>query len=107
MNNISINGNSFSVTGNSIVMKNNQVYVDGVLVDTGALSGNVTIEFIGDIANLDTDGSATIKGNVIGNANAGGSIRCNDVGGSVSAGGSVACKKVQGRASAGGSIRGL
>lgn len=121
-NNISINGVNYEVEGNNITMKNNKLYVDGVLVNTiEKLQGDVKIIFEGDLANLKTDGAATVNGNVKGyvdsggSANisgsvgsyvdAGGSVNCGSVNGKVDAGGSVTCGSVAGKVDAGGSIR--
>lgn len=104
MNNITINGRSFSVKGNNISVINNRVIVDGVVIEDG-LSGIVEVKFEGDIASLRCDGSATINGNVMGNVDAGGSVDCGDVGRNVDASGSVRCGNVGGDIDAGGSVR--
>lgn len=85
MNTIIINGRQISVTGRNISVINDKVIVDGVIVEEG-LSGHVEISFVGDLATLKTNGSATIEGNVMGNVDAGGSVNCGDVKGSVDAG---------------------
>ncbi|WP_259406040.1 polymer-forming cytoskeletal protein [Shouchella clausii] len=103
MNKIIINGKSISVSGNNISVINGKIYTDGTLVESG-LSGQVTILFEGDLANLKTDGSATIQGNVKGNVDAGGSVTCGNVGQSIDAGGSVKCGTVGGDVDAGGSV---
>lgn len=102
-NQIVVNGKSISVQGNNISVINNKVYVDGKLVEEG-LVGKVEISFVGDLANLETDGSATVKGNVHGDVDAGGSVDCGDVKGSVDAGGSIGCGTVGGDVDAGGSV---
>jgi hypothetical protein len=103
MNTVIINGKSMSVVGNNISVINDKVYVDGKLVEEG-LSGNVTISFEGDLASLKTSGSATIHGNVMGDVDAGGSVKCGNVSKSVDAGGSVTCLNVGGDVDAGGSV---
>lgn len=97
MNNMNINGKNYNVQGNNIVVKNGTVYVDGVFVE-GDLSGDVKIEFFGDVASLDCT-SATIHGNVEGNVNCT-SIKCGDVGGSVNCT-SIKCNDV------GGNVKGM
>jgi len=102
MNIININGKSISVKGNGISIINDKVYVNGKLIEEG-LSGGVEITFMGDLASLNVDGSATVNGNV-GSVDAGGSVNCGDVGKSVDAGGSVNCGTVGGDINAGGSV---
>jgi len=104
MNTIIINGVKIQTKGSNISVNNDCIYVDGVSVKSG-LSGNVQIEFIGDLASLRTDGSATVRGNVRGDVDSGGSCTCGDVSGSVDAGGSVTCGNVGGDVDAGGSIK--
>lgn len=103
MNNIIINGKSYTVKGNNVEVRNSTLYVDGVKV-TEELSGTVNIEFIGELANLKADGSVRCD-DVGGDVSAGGSVNCDDVGKNVNAGGSVNCDDIQGSAYAGGSIR--
>jgi hypothetical protein len=79
-NKITINGKTYDVSGNNIVVKNDTVYVDGVIVQSG-LSGIVKIEFTGDLANLDCT-TAEIAGNVQGDVDCT-TIKCGDIGGDV------------------------
>ena len=106
MGKIVINGTTIDVVGNcsNISIRNGEARIDGNVIKTG-LSGDVHVHWDGPIANLETDGSATVNGNVSGSVNAGGSVTCGEVGTSLSAGGSVRCNKVGGAISAGGSIR--
>lgn len=104
MNNIIVNGRAISVSGNNISIINDAIYVDGKKIE-GGLSGAVEVSFTGDICSLKCDGEVTIKGNVLGNIDCGGSCECGDVGGYVDAGGSVRCGKVNGDVDAGGSVR--
>lgn len=104
MNTIVINGKRIAVSGNNITVINDQVLVDGKVVETG-LSGIVEVKFEGDLANLRCSGSATVNGEVKGNVEAGGSIKCSNVGKSVDAGGSVSCGNVGGDIDAGGSVK--
>ncbi len=103
MNKITINGKTYNVPGGNISVQNNIVYVDGKKIEEG-LSGIVEVKFTGDLASLRTDGSATVKGEVKGDVDAGGSVDCGNVGGSVDAGGSVSCRDVKGDIDAGGSV---
>lgn len=91
-NKITINGKSYEVSGNNITVKNDSIYVDGQLVESG-LSGNVKVEFTGDLANLDCT-TATINGNVHGYVD-GTTITCGDVGGDVD-GTTIKCGNVSG-----------
>lgn len=104
-NTITINGVTIETNGSSNISVNgDSVYVGGKLIKSG-LSGIVKIEFEGDLAKLQTDGSATINGDVKGNVDCGGSCQCGNVGGFVDAGGSVTCGNVKGDVDAGGSVR--
>jgi hypothetical protein len=104
MNNIIINGQSYSVQGNNITITNNQVIVDGTAIQSN-LSGITEVKFDGDLASLKCHGAATVNGDVKGNVDAGGSIKCGNVGGNVDAGGSVTCGNVGGDIDAGGSVK--
>ena len=101
MGSIHINGKTY--VGNNIVMSGNTVIIDGKVQDEG-LTGVVAIEVSGDIMSLHSDSTVTINGNVSGDVEAGGSVRCRDVGGNVCAGGSVRCDDVCGKVTAGGSV---
>lgn len=104
MNKITINGVTFDAKGRNISIIGDSVTVDGVVIQNG-LAGITTIEFKGDLANLETGGSVNVSGSVHGYVDAGGSVNCGNVGGSVDAGGSVNCGNVNGDVDAGGSIR--
>lgn len=93
-NQITINGKSYSVSGKNISVKNDSIYVDGVLIESG-LTGNVKVEFTGDLANLDCT-TATIHGNVTGYVD-GTNITCGDVGGDVN-GTNITCGDIMGKA---------
>ena len=82
MNSITINGESFVCNGKNIVSINGKIIVDGEVIKEG-LSGNVTIHFNGDLANL-TCADAVINGNVHGDINAA-DVRCNNVKGKITA----------------------
>lgn len=104
MSTIIINGTSFSVSGSNISMVNGTVYVDGVAIQTGELTGIVKIQFEGDLASLQCDKSVEVNGRVCGNVKAHGSVTCGDVGGNVDSGGSTTCNNVTGDVDAGGSV---
>jgi hypothetical protein len=91
-NKITINGKSYEVSGNNITVKNDSIYVDGKLVES-CLTGNVKVEFTGDLANLDCT-TATINGNVQGDVD-GTTITCGDVGGYVD-GATIKCGNIGG-----------
>ncbi len=92
INQILINGVSHQVNGNNISIKDDKIFVNGVLVESG-LSGIVKVEFTGDLANLDC-ASATITGSVFGDVD-GTTINCGNVGGDVD-GTSINCGDVSG-----------
>lgn len=98
---ISIGGRTF--TGNNVSILNGVVIVDGVQQD-GTLTGQVELKIEGTLDSLTTDASVNMKGQINGNVEAGGSVRCDDVGGNVNAGGSVRCDDVGGSVNAGGSV---
>ena len=101
---ITINGTTFEVSGPAnISVSGDQISVGGKVVSSG-LSGIVTIRWEGPLARLSVDSSAEIHGDVQGNVEAGGSVKCHSVGGNVSAGGSVHCGNVNGNLEAGGSV---
>ncbi|MBF0225706.1 MAG: polymer-forming cytoskeletal protein [Desulfobacterales bacterium] len=68
------------------------------------IEGIVRIEVTGDLANIVTDSSVIVDGNVYGDIQAEGSVTCGDVTGNISAEGSVTCGKVNGNVSAEGTI---
>ena len=100
---ITINGVSIEVSQGNITVRNGDVFVDGNRIHLKDNIKDITI--IGDTGDVDADGSVTVKGNVQGSIDAGGSIECGDVGGNVDAGGSVTAGSVEGDIDAGGSVR--
>lgn len=102
-NTIIVNGKSYSTQGSNISVSNGKVVVNGKVIEEG-LTGEVTIKFVGDLADLQTDGSVTVNGNVKGDAKSGGSMSCGDVGGNARSGGSMNCKNISGGAKSGGSM---
>ena len=99
---ITINGNVYE--GNDIVVKNNNVYINGKK-QISNVKKELKIIVTGNLASLDCGGSATINGDVIGDVDCGSSCRCDNVGGNVDAGSSVVCGTVGGSVDAGSSIR--
>ena len=87
--------------GSNITISGGTVSVGGSKV---ASYGEEKVELIGGVNNLSSDRSITVKGNVIGDVHAGGSVSCNDVGGSIKTSGSVSCEQVEGNVNAGGSV---
>ncbi len=102
MGSITIDGRTFE--GDVVSIIGGEVIVDGVTQD-GTLTGKVSLEIKGTLDNLTTDASVNMTGQIKGNVEAGGSVRCDDVGGNVIAGGSVNCDDVGGKITAGGSVR--
>lgn len=103
-NSVTINGKTINVKGNNISVINNKIYVDGNIIETGELSGDVHIIVDGNINKLETGSSATIKGDVLGDVKSGTSTTCQNINGSVKAGTSVSCGNVDGDVKAGTSI---
>ena len=108
MNNVNINGRTINVPdGASVSIINNRVIVDGVeWSEQGEdLQGVVRVEITGYVENLRTDASVTVHGNVNGDVDAGGAVKCGKVAGNVRAGGSVKCDDVGLSVNAGGSVK--
>jgi hypothetical protein len=101
---VTINGRRIEVQGNCISIVNNQVYVNGKLVDSEVCTQPVKLIVEGNAMNVTTRGSVEVQGNVLGSVDLGGSINCGNVGGSIDAGGSVHCGNVGGNIDAGGSV---
>lgn len=83
------------IRGNNVIVNGSQVVSD--------VDGDVIIE--GNIHDLSTNRSAKIRGDVTGDVDAGGSVKCGNIGGSCKASGSVKCSDIGGNASAGGSVK--
>lgn len=100
-----LNGRTF--TGASVCVRDNEIWVDGNLVEAGPSNTQRVLEvrvLEGRINDLSADGYITC-GAVEGDVSAGGYVTCGAVGGDVSAGGYVRCGTVGGDVSAGGYIR--
>ncbi len=124
MNTINVNGKTFHVpNARSISVVNDKIYVDGKLFNTEeddskkiniVIDGNVDsisvescdkIEIIGDVnCHLEAGGSVTVGGSVYKDVQAGGSLKCGDIGGNVNCMGSVNCRVIKGSITAFGSI---
>lgn len=101
---ITINGEVFQIEGSaSISINNNSISVGGNKIKDG-LSDIVEIKWEGPVADVDSNASISITGDVTGDVDAGGSVKCGNVGGDVDAGGSISCGNVSGDVDAGGSI---
>jgi cytoskeletal protein CcmA (bactofilin family) len=105
---VSVNGKTIRVSGNNIAIVNDQVLVNGKVLDEFADFKNVTIivegnchtlrahgnvEVKGNCGSVDCSGSCHIDGNVEGNVDANGSVTCGDVAGDIDAHGSVRCTR--------------
>ena len=98
-----MNGNTTIVEGSNIVIMDDKIIVGSTVIESG-LSGIIEVKFEGDLANLHTDGNASIKGDIHGNVGAHGNVKCGNVGGSVDASGSVECNNVEGNVVADGNV---
>lgn len=96
-----INGTSYN--GSNICVTNNQVIIDGV-VQCGEAKGVISIEITGGLMNLTSQSSVTVNGDVAGDVDCGGSLKCKNITGNADAGGSIQCRDVNGNVRAGGSI---
>ena len=101
MGSIFIDGKTY--TGNNIVISGDTVVIDGKVQEEG-INGIVRIDVTGNIESLYSEASVTLTGDVNGDVESGGSVKCRNVGGNVCAGGSVRCDDVMGKVTAGGSV---
>jgi len=107
MNILIVNDDEYKVRGNRIKVRDDKILVNGDVIVSG-LSGDVRIEFEGDVADLDCS-AVTINGNVLGGVDGttitvkgdvhgdvdGTVINCGDVGGDVD-GTNVRCRDIRG-----------
>lgn len=106
-NNVTINGKTISCSGNNITIRNNQVIIDGKVIQS-ELASNIEVIINGDVEKIDCDGSVTVHGNagsvdcgnsctvsgdVNGDIDAGNSVTCGNVAGDIDAGNSVICRR--------------
>ncbi len=89
---ININGKDYVARGTNVVVKNGKVIVGGETIEEG-LKGDVRIEWVGDLANLNCR-SCKIEGDVKGDVDAT-TISCGNVGGDVD-GTTIKCGNVDG-----------
>lgn len=92
MNRITINGKTITCSGNNVVIRNGKVIMDGNTIQKCS-SGDIRVVIEGDVNNIDCDVSVTVRGNVDGDIDAGGSVTCGNVSGDIDAGGSVKCRR--------------
>lgn len=106
MGQVTINGVNVSVPdGADISVINNKIYVNGQPYGI-EFDNNLVIEVIGSLVNVKTDrGCVNVTGDVTGNVDAGGSVKCGNVGGYVDSGGALTCGDVQGNVDSGGSVK--
>ncbi len=105
---VTVNGKTIRVRGNNIAIINDQIIVDGKVVDDSFDQPNITVivegdcrilnacgnvEVKGNAHNIDCRGSCHVEGNVTNNVSASGSVTCGDVGGDIDASGSVRCTR--------------
>jgi hypothetical protein len=94
---ITVNGKTYK--GNDVYVRNNEIYIDGKMVDKAT---TIQITINGNVGEIDNGtGDITINGNVTGNiSNDVGDIKCGNVGGNVSNDvGDIECCNVEGKAS--------
>ncbi|MBQ8826326.1 MAG: helix-turn-helix domain-containing protein [Oscillospiraceae bacterium] len=88
--------------GNKLLRKDEYDPNKAILIDVSTVCGCAKT---GDIAlNVEIWGSAKIDGDVQGNVNAGGSVKCDGINGSVNSGGSINCCGIVGNVNSGGSV---
>lgn len=113
MNVIIINGKRIVSDGGDIDCVGGQILVDGKVVhEKEGYILRIVIESMENESmenktfpiNVNSDKAVTVRGNVQGNVDAGGSVSCNNVIGNVKAGGSCSCDDVNGSVTAGGSV---
>lgn len=80
------------------------IFVGRCLVESHPGAEKITIEYDGDVSNLDSAFSVSC-GDVEGNINAGSGVSCGDVDGNVIAGGNVNCGDIAGNLKAGGNVK--
>lgn len=94
------------ISGNNVNIVGRKIIVDGVdMTDQYSIPENVLkIEIEGKVENLTTDKSVNVRGDVLGNVDAGGSVNAGNIGGYTKAGGSVNADDISGNVEAGGSV---
>jgi hypothetical protein len=97
-----INGKKY--TGNNVSINGSTIIIDGKVVDTHDGKQLEIIITGGPVSVNAAEGNVTVNGNVEGDVNAAGSVKCHDVGKNVKASGSVTAGDVQGDVDASGSV---
>ena len=91
MNRITINGKTITLSGSNVIINNGRIIVDGKTIQEYS-SGDIKVVIEGDINNIDCGGSVEVHGNS-GSINCGGSCEVSgNVLGDIDAGGSVKCR---------------
>jgi len=103
-NRITINGITVECPAGNISIANGTISVDGKAMQDIPASDPTRVVITGSVNSLSTTGNVEVRGNVLGNIDAGGSVQCDNVGGDIDAGGSVQCDDVDGDIDAGGSV---
>ena len=105
---ITIDGQTYETpSDSSISVVKGTIYIDGKKVagDLGESKQPVTIVWEGPLNYLKCDGDVIVNGDIKGNVDAGGSVKCGNVGGDVDASGSATCGDIKGNVDAGGSVK--
>lgn len=89
--NITINGVNYK--GKNVSILNNAVIIDGV-VQKETVSGVVSVQVTGNIANFTCNAPATIKGDVYGSVDVNGPLECGEIHGDVDANGPVTTNRL-------------
>lgn len=103
MGTVTINGVTY--TGNNITIRNNNVIIDGKTQYKNKYNNTVNIDIVGNVQNVNCNGTVSVNGTVIGDIDCGGSCNIDgDVGGSIDCGGSCSAMNIKGNIDAGGSV---
>ena len=100
---ICVSGNNVSIIGDKVFVDGKEVNIDKDSTENGILK----IEVTGTLNSIESDVSVEVKGNVLGNVEAGNYVTAEDIGGNAEAGNYIRCSKVAGNATAGNYVRGI
>jgi len=95
-NKIVINGKEFIVDGKDVNIIKNTIFCNGQKVECGPLSGIVSIKWEGQAASIISEYSIECHGDVGGDIDADGSVKCGNVEGDINSAGNVNCGYVEG-----------